>query len=241
MLTGCQLSISGRKKYVEKDFKQVAEKAERAKKRRQRAIERAKLEAVEKRKRLNASGLRIDEVNFNNSDEPCSSVFEASPTERIEGQAGQDQAEASTKAVEFIPYLEASVATEAKSDIFTEINDQNITPYHDASCQTEEVFEHVSPFVARRTLSLDRFQEFFMVLMKLRLNVPLQDLAYRFKVSQPTVSRIFSSWLVVLDNTLSPFLSWPEREHLLRILCHNYATMFYVFFWKKGDSGDSLL
>ena len=45
------------------------------------------------------------------------------------------------------------------------------------------VFEHVSPFVARRTLSLDGFQEFFMVLMKLRLNVPLQDLAYRFKVS----------------------------------------------------------
>ena len=253
----------GKKIYVEKDFKQVAEKAERAKERRQQAIERAELEAAEKRKRLNASGLRIGEVNFNNSDEPCSSVFEASSTEHIEGQAGQDQAEASTEAVEFNPYLEASVATEAKSDIFTEINDQNITPFHDGSCQTEEsgymfhrrgyeaakqdfldsddkvqfynglpsfeiltvVFEHVSPFVARRTLSLDRFQEFFMVLMKLRLNVPLQDLAYRFKVSQPTVSRIFSSWLVVMDNTLSPFVSWPEREHLLRTMpqCFMYS------------------
>ena len=39
----------GKKKYVEKDFKQVAEKAERAKKRRQQAIERAELEATEKR------------------------------------------------------------------------------------------------------------------------------------------------------------------------------------------------
>ena len=38
----------GNKKYVEKDFKQVAEKAERAKKRRQQAIERAELEAAEK-------------------------------------------------------------------------------------------------------------------------------------------------------------------------------------------------
>ena len=87
------------------------------------------------------------------------------------------------------------------------------------------VLEHVSPFVARKTLSLDRFQEFVMVLMKLRLNVPLQDLAYRFKVSQPTVSRIFSSWLVVMDNRLSPLVSWPEREHLWRTMpqCFMYS------------------
>ena len=128
----------GKKKYVEKDFKQVAEKAERAKKRRQQAIEQAKLEAAEKRKRLNASGLRIDGVNFGNSDEPCSSLFEASSTDLIEGQAGQDQAEASAETVEFNLYLEASVATEAKSDVSTEITDQNITPSDDASCQTEE-------------------------------------------------------------------------------------------------------
>ena len=128
----------GKKKYVEKDFKQVAEKAERAKKRQQQAIERAELEAAEKRKRLNASGPCIGEVNFNNSDEPSSSVFEASLTELIEGQAGQDQAEASTEAADFNPYLEASVATKAKNDFFTEITDENITPYHDASCQTEE-------------------------------------------------------------------------------------------------------
>ena len=89
----------GKKKYVEKDFKQLAEKAERAKKRRQQAIEQAKLEAAEKRKRLNASGLRIGGVNFGNSDEPCSSLFEASSTDLIEGQAGQDQAEASAETV----------------------------------------------------------------------------------------------------------------------------------------------
>ena len=81
----------GKKKYVEKDFKQVAEKAERAKKRRQQAIERAELEAAENRKRLNASGLRIREINFNDSGEPFSSVFEALSTELIEGQAGQGQ------------------------------------------------------------------------------------------------------------------------------------------------------
>ena len=96
----------------------MAEKAERAKKRQQQAVERAELEAAEKRKRLNTSGPCIGEVNFNNSDEPSSSVFEASLTELIEGQAGQDPSEASTEAADFNPYLEASVATEAKNDFF---------------------------------------------------------------------------------------------------------------------------
>ena len=44
-------------------------------------------------------------------------------------------------------------------------------------------FNHVAPHVSRRTQMLDPFQEFVMVLMKLRLNVPFQDLAYRFMVS----------------------------------------------------------
>ena len=44
----------------------------------------------------------------------------------------------------------------------------------------EVVFEHVSSHVTRQTQSLNRFQEFIILLMKLRLNAPLQDLAYRF-------------------------------------------------------------
>ena len=44
-------------------------------------------------------------------------------------------------------------------------------------------FSFISPFVTRRSKSLSLFQEFIMEVMKLRLNVPLQDLAYRFGVS----------------------------------------------------------
>ena len=40
------------------------------------------------------------------------------------------------------------------------------------------VFEHVSSHVSRKTQNLSHFQEFVKVLIKLRLNVPLQDLAY---------------------------------------------------------------
>ena len=87
------------------------------------------------------------------------------------------------------------------------------------------VFDHVSPYVTRKTQSLDRFQELVMVLMKLRLNVSYQDLAYRFMVSLSTVSRIFSSWMIVMDTRLSSLVFWPEREQLWRTMpmCFQYA------------------
>ena len=59
-------------------------------------------------------------------------------------------------------------------------------------------FSFISLFIARRSKSLSLFEEFIMVLMKLRLNVPLQDLAYRFGISLSTVSRTFSTWLTVM-------------------------------------------
>ena len=87
------------------------------------------------------------------------------------------------------------------------------------------VFDHVSPYVTRKTQSLDTFQELVMVLMKLRLNVPFQDLAYRFMVSLSNVSRIFSSWMIVMDTRLSSLVFWPEREQLWRTMrmCFQYA------------------
>ena len=52
------------------------------------------------------------------------------------------------------------------------------------------VFEHVSSHVSIQTQNLSRFQEFVMVLIKMRLNVPLQDLAYRFVVSSNSPFRL---------------------------------------------------
>ena len=87
------------------------------------------------------------------------------------------------------------------------------------------VSEHVSSHVSRKTQNLSHFQEFVMVLIKLRLNVPLQDLAYRFVVSVTTVSRIFSFWMVVMDVRLKFMISWPERELLWKTMpmCFQYA------------------
>jgi len=46
------------------------------------------------------------------------------------------------------------------------------------------------------------FQQFVMVLMKLRLNLGCQDLGYQFGVHYSTVSRYFDKWLDVLYNRL---------------------------------------
>ena len=55
-------------------------------------------------------------------------------------------------------------------------------------------FNFISPHVSRSSSCLTKFQEFVMVLMKLRLNMPFKDLAYRFKsISVSTISRTFSA------------------------------------------------
>ena len=69
-----------------------------------------------------------------------------------------------------------------------------------------KTFEFVSPYVSRTTKTLSLFQEFVIVLIKLRLNVPNLDLAYRFEVSLSTVSRVFKAWMEVLDVRLSPLI-----------------------------------
>ena len=69
------------------------------------------------------------------------------------------------------------------------------------------------------------FQEFILVLMKLRLDVPFQDLPYRFDIFLSTVSRICLAWMIVMDIRLSPLINWPEREDLWRTMpkCFQYS------------------
>ena len=64
----------------------------------------------------------------------------------------------------------------------------------------------------------DIFDQFLMTLIKLRLNVPDQDLAYRFGVNQSTVSRCISKWLNFLYVKLSSLIHWPDRDQLIKTM-----------------------
>ncbi|KAG0443229.1 hypothetical protein HPB47_015154 [Ixodes persulcatus] len=50
--------------------------------------------------------------------------------------------------------------------------------------------------------SLGKFEEMMVFLMRLRLYLSVQDLAYRFQISASTVSRVFEKWLNVFYDRL---------------------------------------
>lgn len=90
----------------------------------------------------------------------------------------------------------------------------------------QKVFCFIEPHVDRRPLVLSKFQEFAMVLVKLRLAVLHLDLAYRLKTSSSMVSRILSTWLTVMDVRLGPLVKWPDRDELYRTMPRCFLDSF---------------
>lgn len=66
--------------------------------------------------------------------------------------------------------------------------------------------------------ALTGFQQMILTLMRLRLNLPVQDLAYRFDVSPATVSKIFLKILDVLHANLNWLIKWPSRDVLRKTM-----------------------
>ena len=75
-------------------------------------------------------------------------------------------------------------------------------------------------------MHLNKFQEFIMELMKLRLDVPHLDLVYRFDVSRPVVTRVISAWLVIMDVRLSPLISWSTCDALHKTMPQCFVDSF---------------
>lgn len=65
---------------------------------------------------------------------------------------------------------------------------------------------------------LTQFQEFIVTLIRLRLNTPLRDLAYRFEVSEATISRSITKWVDGLYLGLDRVIRWPTRKQLKRTM-----------------------
>lgn len=63
-----------------------------------------------------------------------------------------------------------------------------------------------------RPRTLPPEEEFFLVLVRLRLGLMEQDLADRFEISQSTVSRITNTWINFLYLKLKEIPLWPPKE-----------------------------
>ena len=58
-------------------------------------------------------------------------------------------------------------------------------------------------------------EEFFLVLVRLRLGLLEQDIAYRVGISQSTVSQIFITWINLLYLQFKQIPIWPPKALIL--------------------------
>ena len=93
------------------------------------------------------------------------------------------------------PFCEESLVNDDFTKFYTDLPNVKVV---------KAIFEHVSKKLPTDGITkLSAFQEFMCVLLKLRLNSPIEDLAHCFRVSTSTVSRIFFKWLKQMDTRMS--------------------------------------
>ncbi len=72
--------------------------------------------------------------------------------------------------------------------------------------------------IRKRKKKLDPPNQLFLALVKLKLDPPLRDLAHRFQISQPTVSRYFITWVCFLYKHFSEINWFPSKHQILSTL-----------------------
>ena len=170
-----------------KDPEEAAALAQRAANSRKRRAEISEKEVEEKGKRVDATRETADEIFYQAEPEAeALSVDDKDPEtkEELYGSHDQKTMNAETQTTEFEYIFKQAVLQPFTEEYFADHDDRvrfdTGLPGFDVLKAT---FSFISPFVTGRSKSLSLFQEFIMVVMKLSLNVPLQDLAYRFGVS----------------------------------------------------------
>ena len=84
-----------------------------------------------------------------------------------------------------------------------------------------ELFELLKPLIPNKgsvRTNLSLVDEFFGVLVKLRLGVPHLDIAYRLNVTEGAVSKFFHKWLDVMCTELQCLIPWPDDDQLRKNL-----------------------
>lgn len=79
----------------------------------------------------------------------------------------------------------------------------------------EHVFSIILPHIPKTWSSRSKLQpkdEFLLVLMRLRLNLLHQDIAYRFSISMASVTAIFDTWINVMAERLKFLIKWSPKE-----------------------------
>ena len=78
--------------------------------------------------------------------------------------------------------------------------------------------------IETRKLSLE--QELLLTLMRLRVGLLIEDLAFRFRISVGLASSIFTTWIKFIAKELSFLIHWPDRY----IVKRNLPSMFRKYY-----------
>ena len=212
------LNLGHEKRVERKNLEQASQRGQRAsekerKRKEQLDRERALAEEIAAKKlKLNEAGEQVSSICFTNDVEQ--SVDSSTQTEEFAYLVN-------TEPLPLRPFGEEEFRNnDKKVQFYTGLPSFDILNI---------VFHRIVPFVNRKSQLLTPFEEFIMTIMKLKLNMPFEDLAYRFNVSVSTVSRTFQAWIIVMDCRLQPFIKWPERE----VLWHTMPQCFQQSFGKK--------
>ena len=194
------LNLGHNKKTSVKDREKAAKRCERARKRELKkkpafAKRKKELESEReaKRSKLTEPGQQILDVNFEVSNGETLAMSTA--TEKGTQTDGKVVVDTGTQSEEF-DYLLSPRNTKPPFDQWEFENDREKVKFYTGLPSfhiLNTVFLQVSAHVTRKSRNLTTFQEFIMTLMKLELDMPFKDLSYRFDVSLPTVSRIFTA------------------------------------------------
>ena len=87
------------------------------------------------------------------------------------------------------------------------------------------LFQYVKPQLKQHSI-LTPFQQLMITLMRLRLGLSGQDLAYRFRVSSAIISRTFTHVIDVVYHQLKPLIIWPDRDALKKTMPMEFRKHF---------------
>ena len=73
---------------------------------------------------------------------------------------------------------------------------------------------------------LPLLNQFLMVLVRLHINMDVQQLAYHFGIHSSNISRKFRKWIDVMYERLKPLIKWPEQEQLYMTMPMGFREKF---------------
>ena len=65
---------------------------------------------------------------------------------------------------------------------------------------------------------LSHEQQLLLTLMRIRLALLVEDLAFRFRIAESTVSKYFATWIKLCRKELSVLIIWPSKEQIQQSL-----------------------